>query len=57
MCVTNRADVVVSLDLSNCDVSRVHVFEATALSICDERKYFNCTDYQSVAIRAHSLLS
>ena len=35
MDVTSRADVVVPLDPFSCDVSRVHVFEATELSFCD----------------------
>ena len=56
MGVTSRADVVVPLDLFSCDVSRVHVFEATELSVYGEWKYVNCTDYQSAAIHAHVLL-
>jgi len=33
--ITSRADVVVPLGPFSCEVSRVHVFEATELSICD----------------------
>jgi len=54
--ITSRADVPVPLDPFNCDISRVRIFEATELSICDEWKYVTCTDYQSAAIRAHMLL-
>lgn len=45
-----------ALDPFSYNVSRVHIFEATELSICDEWKYVNCTDYQSAAILAHALL-
>jgi hypothetical protein len=54
--ITSRADVAVPLDPFNCDISRVRVFEATELFICDEWKYVTCTDYQSTAIRARMLL-
>jgi hypothetical protein len=54
--ITSRADVAVPLDSFNCDISRVRVFEAIELSICDEWKYVTCTDYQSAAICAHMLV-